>query len=201
MNVTKVIKKRQTILYQGDTIQGGYIVKRGFVRAYSILENGNEATVEMFGPGDAFPITSEYNQLSEFYYEANKDSVVEQLGQEEFTQYINQRQENIGQKIYNSVLRVNALIQQNARMKIAHTLRLLSVRFGEPLLDKKRIKIPFKITQADIARLCGLSRETTSIELDKLRSQNVFTQKEKHYVVNKKTLEHYIEEPSTKSGK
>ena len=37
----KVIRKEQIILYQGEAVFGVHVIKKGMVRAYTILGNGN----------------------------------------------------------------------------------------------------------------------------------------------------------------
>ena len=51
----KVIRKEQVVVYQGEASFGVHVVRKGMVRAYSILASGNEVNVAIFGSGDFFP--------------------------------------------------------------------------------------------------------------------------------------------------
>ena len=48
----KSYKRQKTILYQGEIPKSVYIIKKGIVRAYNILENGEERTIEFLVEGD-----------------------------------------------------------------------------------------------------------------------------------------------------
>lgn len=160
------------------------------VRAYTIHENGEEATIAFFGPNDLFPVGSIFEILpvTLFYYEAFTECALVSYLPDELTSMLelNPMDElyRYTKRYIGALLHVNALAQNVASLKIVHTLRYLAVRFGEKLPDDRHYKISIKLTQQDIAKLCNLSRETTNIELNKLKRNNHVTERSKHYVVN-----------------
>ncbi len=53
-----------------------------------------------------------------------------------------------------------------------------------------------ELTHVVIADLVGLTRETTAIELNKLKKLGIVKYDSKEYVINKKKLEHHMGEDS-----
>lgn len=197
----RTVRKNQIILYQGEAITNVHIVRKGIVRAYSILSNGNEVIVAMFGPNDYFPVGALYGAApaSLFYYETMSDGQIESMTLPEFVDYISQDKDEMarGSRRYmGALLHVNALGQATAAEQLAYTLRYLVLRFGVPLQGRVFTRIDIKLTQQDIARLCNVSRETASIELKKLKARNVITERGKLYSVNMGLLNKLLGEDS-----
>lgn len=185
----KVIRKEQIILYQGEAVFGVHVIKKGMVRAYTILGNGNEVNVAIYGPGDYFPIETAYetSPATLFYYEALTDCTVTIESNEDFQQKRLTDVETIkgdSRRYVGALLHVNALGQATAYDKLGHTLRYLAMRFGIETSGKGYLRIDLKLTQQDLANLCTMSRETVSIELAKLKSEQVVMEKAKLYTVN-----------------
>ena len=63
-------------------------------------------------------------------------------------------------------------------------MRYLALRFGQQLNGQVYTRIPIKLTQQDIASLCNMSRETTNIEVAKLKHHNTLIEKNKQYSVH-----------------
>ena len=68
----------------------------------------------------------------------------------------------------------------NAYQKIAIILDDIARRFGQRIGKSIFINIP--LTQKDIAAMVGLSRETTNIELEKLRKKGVIEYIDHHHI-------------------
>jgi len=88
---------------------------------------------------------------------------------------------------------VDALLHTRASMKLLYTLRHLCLRYGKATLDGlTRIQIP--LTQQDLANYTGLSRETTTIELNKLKAVGVLSTQFKYYHVDTAKLNDCIDD-------
>lgn len=203
MSIERNIRANQTIFYQGEATVRVHRVVNGLVRAYVIHDDGEEATVAYFGPGDVFPLTAAYDisAATLFYYETVTDTTVDVMTLAELHDYIDRSYkreiDRFATRYVGALLHVSALTQPTAKMKLAHTLRYLAIRFGEKTAIGKRIKITIKLTQHDLAKLCNLSRETVSIELGTLKREEVIIVKEKFYFVHITKLNHFINEDST----
>lgn len=200
MTMKRTIRAGQTLFYQGEATTKVYHVDEGLVRAYSINDNGEESTIAFFGPKDTFPLASAFDVSAAtlFYYETVVASSVEVFSHDEFKKWIEQNtmQEinHFAKRYVGALLHVSALTQPTASMKLSHTLRYLAIRFGEKTPIGSHIKVTIKLTQQDIAKLCNLSRETVSIELGVLKSNEIIIVKEKYYYIHLAKLNAFINE-------
>lgn len=189
MIMKRTLRPAQIVFYQGEAALQTFRVTQGLVRAYIIHDNGEEATVAYFGTDDLFPIASSFDiaPVTLFYYETVTETAVDVMNRQELDTYLRahpaEEIERFARRYVGALLHVTALTQTTARAKLAHTLRYLAIRFGERNLDKSKIRIPIKLTQQDVARLCNASRETMSIELGRLKDEGIITVKEKQYIV------------------
>src|SRR5687768_6306054 len=60
-------RRNQIILHQDDPLTFMYYLKKGYVKAYSILESGDELTVFILGPSDVFPRPSSIDTVKDGY--------------------------------------------------------------------------------------------------------------------------------------
>ena len=171
-----------------------HLIKDGIVRAYTILESGAEVIVALHGSGDFFPSSSPSSRavFSVFYYESMTPVQLESYAIEDFAQMseriLAEHPEYWTHRYLGALLHINALAQVTAGKKLAYTLQYLSIRFGTELTGGLLTRIELKLTQQDIASLCGLSRETVNIELNNLKAKGIVQEKSKVYTVNMKAL-------------
>lgn len=193
MAFPKQIQAKQTIFYQGEVPARSFRIVSGLVRAYIIHDSGEEATIAFFGPGDIFPVATAYDVLpvALFYYEAFSSCELEVASPEESSADF----PRLARRYVGALLHISALAQDTATGKVAYTLRYLAVKFGEKLPDGRHYKISIRLTQQDIAKLCNISRETTSLELTKLKKLLLIRERNKHYVVNLAKLSAEVGEP------
>ena len=70
-------KKREMILRAEDIPSGVYFIESGSVREYSIFPNGEELTLFLSNPGDAFPVRWAFTgTVNTRNFEAFTDTVV-----------------------------------------------------------------------------------------------------------------------------
>jgi CRP-like cAMP-binding protein len=81
-NITlRTVKKGTTLLYQSEIPRQAFIVRKGFIRAYTITSSGDERIVALHGKGDVFPLSWVYGETKNtlFYYEAERRSSINHL--------------------------------------------------------------------------------------------------------------------------
>ena len=189
MSKRREVRKKQIVAYQGEALPGVYIIRKGIIRAYSILPNGSEVNAAVYGKGDYFPVETAYgiSPNTIFYYEALSDCTIEILSQNEFVE-ARAKDPNTAvldsKRYVGALLHVNAIGQATASDKLGHTLRYLALRFGVELPQKSHMRINLKLTQQDIADLSTISRETVSTELAAYRESGAVIEKSKIYTVN-----------------
>ncbi len=200
------IKKGTTLLYQSEIPRQAFIVHKGFIRAYTITSSGDERIVALHGKGDIFPLSWIYGETKNtlFYYEAGSDAEVACVAKDTLVSTI-ASSPSLTEKILKFtvvehtalLMRITALEQSNAAEKIALTLYYLLIRHGSER-QPGLFTINIKMTQSMIASLVGLTRESTAVNLAKLKERGVVTYSNFIYIINKQNLERFVGEDSFK---
>lgn len=172
-------KKREIILRPEDVPSGVFIIKKGFVRFYTISESGEELTLVIFKRGDFFPILWAINNTPNVqYFEAMTDVEVLRVRREKFVEFLKHNSEvefevlsKVSIRLEGLLERIEYLVFGNAYQKIASILVICGERFGEK--KDGGILIKLILTHRDIANLIGLTRETTSLEIKKLERKKI----------------------------
>jgi CRP/FNR family transcriptional regulator len=82
------------------------------------------------------------------------------------------------------VERIEILSAQSARHKVAALLNYLADKTGEDLSGKTRLNLP--LTSQEIADMCGLTRETASMQLQRMKKEGVVSGRRNLTVDNQK---------------
>ena len=93
------------------------------------------------------------------------------------------------------LMRITALEQSRAREKIMFTLYYLLFRYGKETRHGI-FTVGIKLTHSVIAGLVGLTRETTTNELTKLKAEKVLRYTTHKYAIDKAKLERLLGEDS-----
>lgn len=197
------IHKRTIILYQGEVPKSCYIVKKGIIKVYS-NSNGNEQIVSFYVPGDLFPVSWIFEKTTStlYYYESLTDCellAVERLTMHNAiygkTRLLLKTFDYLTTNYVSALLRITSLEQSRASEKIMFTLYYLLFRHG---IETKPgvFTVRLELTHVVIADLVGLTRETTAIELNKLKKLGIVRYDSKEYVINRKKLERHMGEDS-----
>ncbi len=200
------IKKGSTLLYQSEIPRDAFIVRKGFIRAYTITSSGEERTIALHTRGDIFPLSWICGETKNtlFYYEAGSDAELACVSKPLLNSTIAASSDLTAKLLRFTVnehtallMRITALEQANAVEKIALTLYYLLIRHG---IEKKPdyFTIDIKMTQSMIASLVGLTRESTAMNIAKLKQSDVITYSNFIYVVHRPSLEKFIGEDSFK---
>jgi CRP-like cAMP-binding protein len=176
----KSFKKGELIIQAEESPEGVFFLQSGYVRFYSINEDGRELTLNIFKPGSYFPlIWSLTDAKNNYFFEAMTQSTSYLLPRNIFQNYLNNNSDvlfDINKRLLigmdGLLTRIQYLMMGTARQKILSTILMLSLRFGEKNnLEELLIKIP--VTHKDIANLAGLTRETTSVEMKNIESEGL----------------------------
>lgn len=195
-----------TILYQGEAPRYACILTKGIVRVYSISNLGEEQIVTFHVAGEFFPSSwiFEKSPSTLFFYEAVTPSDISFIDRKELIEFMTANSirnsallDYFATNYSASLIRVNALEQPKAREKLVYTLFYLCERYG--ITSGVTTKIPLQLTHQNFASLVGLTRETTAIEMNKLKREKVITYKQQHYIVNTEKLSDILGEDSFKS--
>jgi CRP-like cAMP-binding protein len=202
----RAFKKHSILLYQGEVPRSAFVLLSGVIKVYSSNVAGEEQIATFHVAGEFFPTSWLFNKSSstQYYYEALTDCTVLTLPKEDLRNIILDRPECMrvafeyfAANYIGLMMRVTALEQSRASEKIMFTLYYLMFRYGKEI-KPAMYKLRLDLTHTIIASLIGLTRETTSTELHKLKRQKILTYTAKEYVINKKALEQALGEDSFK---
>jgi CRP/FNR family cyclic AMP-dependent transcriptional regulator len=191
-SLTRKIKTGDIVFYQGEAPRSACILKSGIIKVYNITAAGEEQLVNFQLPGEVFPTPWVFSKTASvlYFYEALSDTEMYLLPRDELLAYIRSKNDLLNvfldQYVNNyisSVMRITALEQPKAREKIMYTMYFLVQRYGQEL-DDARVQLKIKLTHQHIANLVGLTRETTAVEMKKLKTAGVIDYVRQKYVIN-----------------
>ena len=169
-----------------------YFLKKGFVRLYLIALTGREITFNIYKPGTYFPMIWAIGNLPNFYFfESLTDTVVYRAPREKLLELVKNNPKllfALTKRTYiglDGIVRLTqALLTENARGKLISTLLVLGRRFGRKETNGDLV-IRLPLTHRILASLANLSRETTSLALEKLQKEKVLTFNKHSITINK----------------
>lgn len=188
----RLIKKGRPLFYQGEIPRSSLFIKSGVVKLYNINFSGEEKIVGYETDNGLFPCEWIFSRspVSLYYCDTFTDCEVYSISRDEILQFINSNQDvallmlNRYISMYiGSTMHLHALEQLKAADKLLHILQYLVLRFGKQLTRDTHL-IPLRLTHQEIANLVGLTRETVSTEIGKLKTTGILSMNDTHYVVN-----------------
>lgn len=190
--VTRQFAKRRTVLFQGEIPRGVLVLESGLVKVYGITNGGDQRTVTLLSPGDIFPVECVFgmSRVSLYYYEALTDCSVLNLPKDEFMATL-ERDTELKDQIFKAytahyttaTMHIYALEHSHAQEKLVYILQYLVARFGEKQ-PNGLTKIALRLSHQDIAEMVGLTRETTAVELHRLKAKKLISYQRFSYYVN-----------------
>jgi CRP/FNR family transcriptional regulator, cyclic AMP receptor protein len=193
-NPLRRFKKGRSIFFQGEVPRTGYVIKSGFVRAYGISDSGEERTIAYYAAGELLPPGWLFGTMSVslYYYSAFTDVELLAVTRSDVQGYIAnpELQKELLQeyiKLYvGATLHIHALEHSRASEKLLGIFQYLAVRHGRP--TERGTVIDLRLTHQDIAGMVGLSRETASIELARLRKKAIISYEGFRYTLDMNRL-------------
>lgn len=194
--VKRKIKSGDIIFYQGEVPRSACILKSGVVKVYNITSEGEEQLVNFQLPHEVFPTPWVFEKTTSvlYFYEALTDCEMYLFPRDEFLKFVRSKKEVMSvfldyyvSNYIGAVMRITALEQPKAREKLTYTMYFLAQRYGEHTGPDK-VQIRLQLTHQHLANLVGLTRETTAVEMKKLKNAGIVNYVRQKYVVNMKKL-------------
>ncbi len=193
-------RKGEFIIRPDFPPSGIFYIEKGFVRVYFLTGDGEEKLYIIYKEDEIFPMLwAVVDEQKHLFYEAMGEVVLRRVSKEDFLNFIQQDTDVLIEFIKRLATvftvftdRVHNLEISKAYPRVVARLLLLSKRFG--VKEGTSVKIVVPIKHKDIASSIGLTRETTSRELEKIEKKD-FIATEKQYLVikNVKKLEAELE--------
>jgi len=194
---SRLYEKGQLILHQSDKTDNTFYIKKGYVKVFTISDDGEEHIVLILKKGDVFPIVWSFENVDKliYFYGALTDADLYVVTGRNFLKLVaaNPRVSVAVLKYFlksNRALlaRLKSVESNKADGKVASIFPYLIERCGKRIGPKKyEIKIP--LTHQEIASMVGLTRETTSIQMKKLEKAGVIDQDNSNLVINTAKLD------------
>jgi len=173
--------KKGDMLIQAQVEPSGvFYIKSGIIKSYWISKQGTEITLNMFKPHAFIPMSWALGISNSHFYEAMtpvraikapKDRVLSFLREEPDILFDLLRRIYVG--IEGLWTHIELLSIGTSHLKLIATLLILIKRFGQE--EKNETVVQLKLNESEIANYAGMSRETASRELQKLKKENLIS--------------------------
>lgn len=172
-------KKGEILIRADDDPLGIFYLKKGFVKKYAISVRGDELIVNVFKPISFFPMSWAMNDTpNAYFYEAMTDLDIWRAPKEDVVAFIKSNPDvlyDLLSRVYKGtdgmLTRMTYLMAGNAYSRLIVELLIQAKRFGKKEVDYTE----FKITEKDVAAQSGMTRETVSREMKRLKEKGFVT--------------------------
>lgn len=174
------LKRGQPVYLLGDPSDHVYVLKAGAVKIVGRAPEGHEVNLALLMPGDLFgelALTGD-DEPQDHRAEATEDTLLCQVPRDLMFRMIDEAPafgrhvtKLVGLRLRTFRLRVEELLGKSAPARLAHAILDLSNQHG--IRDGAGVLLPVRLSQGDLGRLVGLTRETVNGILQAWRSQGV----------------------------
>ncbi|HEX8932302.1 MAG TPA: Crp/Fnr family transcriptional regulator [Patescibacteria group bacterium] len=172
--------KGEVLLRSDEIPTGVFYLKTGLVKMYFLNKKGDELIINIFKGGSFFPMSWAINNTNNyFYFEAASDAEVWKAPKDRTIEFLSNNSEvmfDLLSRIYRGTdngfyFRMVYLMSGGAYERLIIELLIDARRFG--IEDKGQIVL--KISEKDLSSQTGLTRETVSRGLKKLKVKTLIT--------------------------
>lgn len=158
---------------------GIFYVQSGIVRRYYLSAEGSEVTLNLYKPHTFLPMSWAIADVpNTHFYEAASDVITHKASKEDVLAFL-QREPDVVYDLLKRVyigmeglwMHMESLTAGNSLTKLAASLVILTKRFGKK--ENDGIRIDLQLSEQDLANYAGMTRETASRELQKMKKENL----------------------------
>ncbi|HEX8390094.1 MAG TPA: Crp/Fnr family transcriptional regulator [Candidatus Saccharimonadales bacterium] len=171
----------QTIMLPGQPADTLYVLQTGYARVDSTNQRGTNQLIWLAGRYDVIPTESLFRPRGELYfsYTALTDSKAYQIPKTDFLLMCEQSvgvlrevAQSMSAHYDDLLMRLRSVEQSTIRDKLIHSLYYIARRFSSER-DVDLASLGLHLSHQDIAQMIGATRETTAIELKKLKDEGL----------------------------
>lgn len=184
-------KKGDVLLSEGQPSTSLFAIQTGFVKVTSLDENGAENLLWIEGRYDTVP-TEKFFSLRDtvqFYYTALSDGTYYDIDKKSFLEYAQSNPDLMGEiaanmsSHYDDLLqRINSIEQVSVQKKLIATLCYLAEKLSASTVVDF-MEAGLRLTHSDFAAMVGSTRETISLELQKLKNADMIFYDKASFIV------------------
>lgn len=173
--------KGDMLLHQDEAGTDVFYLADGYVKAYTIADDGDEKMITILGPGDVVNLEAAFfkDHLHRYYFEALTDGKLRSRPAATLEKELNKNKEALLGLVryvlaHNDELAqtLDNILQAKSDAKLTNYLALLVRRFGTEVRDGI-ITLPFPLSHAQLASMVGTTRETMTVQLRQLTKAGV----------------------------
>jgi CRP-like cAMP-binding protein len=180
--------KGQILVFADENPEHIFYIVKGKVRKYAISYNGDEVIVNIFKPPAFFPMSWAINKSdNNYFYKTETPTELYVVPVQAALDFITANPDvtlDLLSRIYRGMDglmgRVVHLMSGTAKSRLMYELIIEGKRFGE---KDKSGQIVLSVNEVDLAARSGLSRETVSREMQKLKSKGLIALDGKSLVI------------------
>ncbi len=185
-----VLRKGEHLFKQGDLAESVYIIKQGTFKIVRVTETGEEAIVQIIGPGELIAETGLFQKDTTHLATAValEDSKACGIDRATFKKVIQDNPdlawqiiENLNNRLYGALEQISELNTLTTRDKVLGLFVRLAKQHGEPCPKGTRINL--SLTQQEIAGLIGATRVMVSRALHELTAERFLERDRKCYIL------------------
>lgn len=174
---TKHFGKGQTILRPGDEVKKVHYLEKGSVIQYDISPAGNILVVNVYKPQTFFPMSCVLNETkSDYFFEAASPAVIKLAPATSVVDFMNSNPSvtlDLLSRVYKGtdgiLERMSQLMGGSSMSRVVFELLNAGYRFGQEHSDGS---VFLALSENDIAKRAGLSRETVNRVVRELKAKN-----------------------------
>ena len=188
------------IYHMDDPADAIYFVRNGLVKISKLFPNGKEAILGVVGQYGAFgELLLTPSEKRPHQAEAIEDTVIITLPRAELEMLIAERPalalkfiQIMAQRLFETQSWQAEVSAYSAPARLASLLYRFALEFGKQGTDGVRIHL--KLTQEDLSRMIGATRETVSHSLNRLKREGAIGRTRAPFIVDTAKLEVFIAE-------
>jgi CRP-like cAMP-binding protein len=174
----RTYQKGQILLFADENPEHVFYLTKGRVRKYDHSYRGDEVIVNIFKPGAFFPMSWVINRTPNMYfYKTEEETELHVVPADKALEFVKSNPDvmfDLLSRIYsgmNGLLgRVVHLMSGTAKSRLIYEIIIECRRFGKKQPDGSYV---IDASEIDIASRSGLSRETVSREMKKLKEKRL----------------------------
>lgn len=174
----RTLRKGEILFHPGDAINQTFYLTHGSIAEYDISQAGNEVIVNVFKPNAFFPMSAVINRVpNEYFFEAFEPVTMHVAPAADAVAFIQEHPDvmfDLLSRVYRGtdglLRRMAHLMGGNATTRLLFELLNAAKRYGYTD-EHHQVRLP--LTENDLAKRSGLSRETVNRTMQKLKNASL----------------------------